>query len=157
VRTTWNTQIHFVGRTENFRMLKQMVHIVTTGLKVRSMYSTFLSTLCEINATDCPHIQRHYLHLDLKPITSWTRGLLEKLTVTHLVKEFPTLHGNPTWLCSQEPVIGSYTEINECSTRPFQSTFSSTPGSFRRYLPSTTQSGNLAFIIYRVIYIFCRF
>jgi hypothetical protein len=75
-------------------MLKQMVHMVTTGLNVRSVYRfDFLSILCDIDATDCPYIQRHYRHLDPQAITSWARCLLEKLTVTHSVKEIPVLHG----------------------------------------------------------------
>jgi hypothetical protein len=32
VRTIRNTQIHCVGRMQSFGMLKQVVHIVTTGL-----------------------------------------------------------------------------------------------------------------------------
>jgi Na+/proline symporter len=32
VRTIWNTQIHCVGRMQGFRVLKQVVHIMTTGL-----------------------------------------------------------------------------------------------------------------------------
>jgi hypothetical protein len=32
VKTIWNTQIHPVGRMWSFGVLKQMVHIVTTGL-----------------------------------------------------------------------------------------------------------------------------
>jgi hypothetical protein len=32
VRTIWNTQIHSVGRMQKFGMLKQAIHVVTTGL-----------------------------------------------------------------------------------------------------------------------------
>jgi hypothetical protein len=33
VRTIWNTQIHSVGKMQNFWMLKQMVRTVTTVFK----------------------------------------------------------------------------------------------------------------------------
>jgi hypothetical protein len=40
VRTVWNTQTHSAGRAQSVSMLKQMVHIVTTGVVLKRLTKT---------------------------------------------------------------------------------------------------------------------
>jgi hypothetical protein len=52
-------------------------------------------------------------------LTLWSRVLLKKVIVTHLVKELTTIDGTKRSLpCSKQPNTGSYPELHECSAHP---------------------------------------